>query len=121
MKQFTVLILEPDQGLSAKIKSACEADGFLVAEVRSEEEALEWLWERGSEAAAIFADLDEPRWDDSMSLASIVARDWPHIGMVMTDREGDVTANVPGRLRILSKPCMPGEILDELQLIVSAA
>lgn len=91
---------------------ALEDRGFSILEAADAREALEVL-ERTPGIALIFTDINMPGDIDGLDLATVVARRWPDIEIILTSGGVSLTkSQIPDSGRFLAKPYATERLVD---------
>jgi DNA-binding NtrC family response regulator len=94
----TILLVEQEAQLRAKVSAVLGASGFAVVEVASQREAYATLEER-ADVRVMVSDLDTVAPDRGLAFAHEVHDRWPAIGLVITS----------GRVRHMPPTDVPGD------------
>jgi CheY-like chemotaxis protein len=108
----TVVAVEDNAFLRSLIVTLLEDEFVDVADFESADDALIYLREHASHVAALFTDINLPGKLDGLGLASIAAREWPHISLLVTS--ADVPKpwiSLPPNAGFALKPWRPREVL----------
>lgn len=97
-----VLLVEDDLLVTQVIVPALEGAGFSLLHARSADEALEML-RGGARFDLVFSDLIMPGSVDGLGLARLLAKDWPHLPVVLTSALAGEIPQLPD-VPVLPKP-----------------
>jgi two-component system, response regulator PdtaR len=115
MTQKSILVVEDDPVLRYDAVTMLETAGLQVAEMDNADDALAYTFERSSELAAIFTDVQLPGICDGLHLAEIVSRHWPHIFVLLCSGRVRPATALPRNVRFMQKPWVPLTVLTALQ------
>jgi DNA-binding NtrC family response regulator len=110
------LIVEDDPGQADLVGALFEEADYHVFEVKTIQEALEFLTEHAAETRLIFSDVWIDRSADGVTLAREVAKRWPWIKLIVTsvaEREG--LAQLPVSVTYMQKPWCALDLLVEAE------
>ena len=117
MSQTIILLVEPDAVLRADISAAFTLDGHSFVELESEELALDWIWERGKEAAAVFVQQTSATMTDPNSLVQVLGRDWPDIRVIVGESHEGALASSPSGVDYLPYPWTAWQVAQRLMKV----
>ena len=95
------------------------ADGILVIEVTSTDEALSYLESR-SGIRLVVTEIDMPGCLSGLDLARYVMRRWAHIGIIILGWPAQPTPSLPLAVTFLSKPCPTGSLVEQVRATLAA-
>lgn len=121
MQRSTILIVEDDPMLRADTMMTLEDAGLHVVDRADADEALGFLLENSTEVAAVLTDINMPGHSDGVHLAEVIARHWPHIGVVVTSGSVRPSRDLPARVHFIAKPWNAHQIVTALQTLLEAA
>ena len=117
VSQNTILVVEPDASLRTDILRACTLETYSLVELESEDMALDWLWERGKEAAVVFIQQTESTISDPNSLINVLARDWPDVRVIVGESHRGALATSSSGLDYLPYPWTPWQVAQKLMTV----
>ena len=119
----TVLVVEDEALLNWDIADALVADGFVVLQAYTGEQALAFL-ERRCDVRVVFSDINLPGKIDGIALASEIERRWPMIELLMTSADCPPAVermpSVSQYGRFVPKPYPVGAVTRRIHDIVDA-
>ena len=115
MPHRTVLVIEDDPILRDDAIRMLEGAGFDVVGLDNADDALAYTFERQSELAAIFTDVQLPGICDGLHLAELVSRHWPHIFVLVCSGRVRPIEPLPPNVRFVQKPWLRGDVLSALR------
>ena len=121
MPHRTVLVIEDDPILRGDAVTMLEGAGLEVVGLDNADDALAYTFERQSELAAIFTDVQLPGICDGLHLAELVSRHWPHIFVLVCSGRVRPIEPLPPNVRFVQKPWLPLDVLSALQNAVQSA
>lgn len=121
MPRNTVLVVEDDALLRLDAVTVLREAGLDVVEFNNADDALAFAWDRPTEVAAIFTDIQMPGHLGGLELAEIVARHWPRILVLITSGHVRPIEPIRGNVRFVPKPWLPLDVLTAIQGAVEAS
>ena len=115
MQHGKVLVVEDDPMLRMDATLLFEEAGFDVAEFETADDALAYVFEQAGDIGAIFTDVQFPGDVDGFDLAGAVAKNWPHITVLVTSGRARPPNDMPKTVRFLPKPWRPLDRLTAMQ------
>ncbi len=115
MNAKAVLVVEDDPMLRTDASDMLQEAGFYVVELDNGDDALSYIVEQSREVAAVFTDVQMPGDADGLYLAEAVARNWPHIKVLVTSGHIAAPRDLPKGVRFVPKPWLPREVISALQ------
>jgi CheY-like chemotaxis protein len=109
-----VLVVEDDPMLRMDAATMLEEAGLEVVQLETGDSALAYVLEQSEDVGAVFSDVQMPGDTDGLDLAQYIAVNWPAITIVLTSGHVHPTQDLPGNIRFVSKPWVPGEVLAAL-------
>lgn len=115
-----VLIVEDDPLIRWSGAETLAEAGFEVLEASNAVEALAVLESHGA-VSVLFTDVDMPGEIDGVELATIAARRWPcmHI-IIASGRRAPRPARLPEKGRFIAKPYAPEQIARDIDALLAA-
>ena len=114
MTRNIILVVEPDPQLRSDILHQCKGGSSEFIGLESEEAALDIIWERGADVAAIFIDPDHSVEAESESLTRVLSRDWPNIYALVGEARPNGVHRELARGRLLPFPWTSSQVADVL-------
>ncbi len=121
MQRSTILIVEDDPLLRADTMATLEDAGLQVIDKADADEALGFLLENSDDVAAVFTDIHMPGHSNGVHLAEVIARHWPHIGVIVTSGGMKPLHDLPARVHFMPKPWRADEMVEAVQHMMEAA
>ena len=121
MDQSILLVVEDDPYLRASLTYVLEEGGVPSVGLANADEALAFLLEEADNVAAVLTDVMMPGTTDGLQLAGMVARQWPHIVVLVTSGRVRPVEDLPGNVQFIPKPWKPSQVVDALQKAALAA
>ncbi len=121
MVGHTVVIVEDDPLVRFDAVTMLEEAGLDVVEFETADDALSYVYEQSDHVAGVFTDLRVDGVADGLELAETVARQWPHIAVVLTSGKTDPRPDLMPSVTFLPKPWLPLNVLTTMQNAVGAA
>jgi two-component system, response regulator PdtaR len=118
----TVVLLAEDEALVRMFAADLLRDeaGFKVIEAVNADEALTVL-EATSDVRALVTDVEMPGSLDGFTLARLVHKAWPHIGIVVVSaRVGPGPGDMPLGARFVAKPYSTTALIDAVNAVLDA-
>ncbi len=122
MQRRIVVVVEDEPLIRLNATSLFEDAGIEVVEFSSGDDAINFVRDHKEHVAAIFTDVYLPGDTDGLELAGIVSEVCPDIAVLVTS--GQITRlpdELHPRIRYVSKPWMPNDVLAAMQEAVKAA
>lgn len=110
----SVMVVEDDPILRTDAVLLFEEAGLAVVEMETADDALDYLFARARDVAAVFTDVHLPGVADGFDLAEAVAAHWPHIAVLVTSGLPGSAARaggLPASARFVEKPWRPRDVL----------
>lgn len=121
MDQSTILVVEDDPVLRASLVFVLEEGGLPAIGLANADEALAFLLEEAENVAAILTDVMMPGTTDGLQLAGMVARQWPHIVVLVTSGRVRPVEDLPANVTFIPKPWRPSQVISAIQKAAMAA
>lgn len=118
----TVILLAEDEALVRMFAADLLRDetGFKVIEAVNADEALTVL-EATSDVRALVTDVEMPGSLDGFTLARLVHKAWPHIGIVVVSaRVGPAPGDMPPDALFVAKPYSTTVLVDAVHAVLAA-
>lgn len=115
----SVMVVEDDPILRTDAVLLFEEAGLDVVEMETADDALEYLFARAREVAAIFTDVRLPGRTDGFDLADAVAALWPHIAVLVTSGLARPALDLPASVRFVEKPWCPLDVVGAVREAVT--
>ena len=112
-----VLLVDPDIELRAAIIAACSLGKLTFVELDNEDTALDWIWERGKQVAAVFVQQTSSTSADPHSLVPVLARDWPNIRVIRAESQQGALSPGQSGIDDLPYPWTPWQVGQRLMTI----
>ena len=94
---------------------------FRRSELPTPTKLWHFLLEEADNVAAILTDVMMPGTMDGLQLAGMVARQWPHIIVLVTSGRVRPLEELPANVQFIAKPWKPSQVVDALQRAALAA
>ena len=114
MDQSTILVVEDDPTLRSSLVYVLEEGGLPAVGLANADEALGFLLEEASNVAAVLTDVMMPGTTDGLQLAGLIARQWPHIVVLVTSGRVRPIEDLPLNVQFLAKPWKPSQVISAL-------
>jgi DNA-binding NtrC family response regulator len=112
--QTPVLLAQSERGICIATAECLNANGIVVIEVASTDEALSYLESR-SDIRLVITEIDMPGCLSGLELARFVMRRWPHIGIIVLGWPVQPTPSLPQAVTFLPKPCPPTSVAEQVR------
>ncbi len=122
-KPIIVLLVEDQALLRMFTADVLREEGeFRVIEAASADETLKVLEATAEDVRAMVTDVEMPGVLDGFTLTCIVKQAWPRIGVVVVSgRQAPGRAGLPAGARFLTKPYLPGELIEAVRSVLTQA
>ena len=121
MDQSTLLVVEDDPTLRSSLLYVLEEGGIPAVGLGNADEAIGFLVEQADNVAAVLTDVMMPGTADGLQLAGIIARQWPHIVVLVTSGRVRPVEDLPPNVQFLPKPWKPSQVIAAIQKAALAA
>ncbi len=121
MDSSTVLVVEDDPTLRSSLVFVLEEGGVPTVGLGNADEALGFLLEEADNVAAVLTDVMMPGTTDGLQLAGMIARQWPHIVVLVTSGRVRPIEDLPPNVQFLPKPWRPSQVIAAMQNAALAA
>jgi len=122
MSRCTVVVVEDEPLVRLTTTSMFEEAGINVVEFANGDDAIDYVRDHQQDVAAIFTDVYLPGETDGLELAGIVSEACPDIAVMVTSGNfREKPADLGPRVRYVSKPWHPNEVLNTMQAAILAA
>ena len=121
MDQSTLLVVEDDPVLRSSLVYVLEEGGVPAVGLGNADEALGFLLEEADNVAAVLTDVMMPGTTDGLQLAGLIARQWPHIVVLVTSGRVRPIEDLPPNVQFLPKPWRPSQVIAAIQKAALAA
>ena len=122
MSRRTVVVVEDEPLVRLTATTLFEDAGITVVEFANGDEAIDYVRDHKGDVAAIFTDVYLPGDTDGLELAGIVSEVCPDIAVLVTSGNfRDKPQDLGPRVRYVSKPWHPHDVLSRMQDAVRAA
>lgn len=121
MDQSTLLVVEDDPVLRSSLIYVLEEGGVPAVGLGNADEALGFLLEEAGNVAAVLTDVMMPGTTDGLQLAGLIARQWPHIVVLVTSGRVRPIEDLPHNVHFLAKPWRPSQVIAAIQQAALAA
>ncbi len=121
MDQSTILVVEDDPVLRASLSFVLEEGGLPSVGLANADEALAFLLEEADNVAAVLTDVMMPGTTDGLQLAGMIARQWPHIIVLVTSGRVRPVEDLPLNVQFIPKPWRPSQVIAAIQKAALAA
>ena len=111
--QTPILLAQSERQLCTATADRLIADGIVVIEVASTDEALSYLESR-SDIRLVITEIDMPGCLSGLDLARFVMRRWPNIGIIVLGWPVQPTPSLPQTVTFLPKPCSPLSVAEQV-------
>ena len=116
-----VLVVEDEMVLRMRAVDMVEDAGYISVEAVDADEALAILQSR-SDIALLFTDIQMPGSMDGLQLAHTVHERWPPIKIILVSGQLRLSdMDIPRNSRFFGKPLESGELIAEMQNMISRA
>ena len=115
-----VLVVEDEPLIRSLATEVLEDEGYEVYAFANADDALDFLIRKdGSEIGALFTDVHMPGQMNGVELASVVAKNWPEIGILLTSGRYNLDDETPERVSFLPKPWTSDQMVEEVRHVIS--
>ena len=121
MDQSTILVVEDDPVLRASLVFVLEEGGVPAVGLANADEALAFLLEEADNVGAVLTDVMMPGTTDGLQLAGMIARQWPHIVVLVTSGRVRPVEDLPANVEFIAKPWRPSQVIAAIQKAALAA
>lgn len=121
MDQSTLLVVEDDPTLRSSLVYVLEEGGVPAVGLSTADEAIGFLIEEAGNVAAVLTDVMMPGTTDGLQLANMIARQWPHIVVLVTSGRVRPVEDLPPNIHFLAKPWKPSQVIAAIQNAAMAA
>ena len=121
MDPSTLLVVEDDPILRSSLIYVLEEGGIPAVGLGNADEALGFLLEEAHNVAAVLTDVMMPGTTDGLQLAGLIARQWPHIVVLVTSGRVRPIEDLPPNAQFLPKPWRPSQVIAAMQKAALAA
>ena len=105
MDQSTILVVEDDPALRASLVYVFEEGGIPAIGLSN----------------AVLTDVMMPGTTDGLQLAGMIARQWPHIIVLVTSGRVRPVEDLPRNVQFIAKPWKPSQVIFAIQQAAMAA
>lgn len=121
MDNSTLLVVEDDPTLRSSLVYVLEEGGIPTVGLGNADEALGFLLEEADNVSAVLTDVMMPGTTDGLQLAGMIARQWPHIIVLVTSGRVRPVEDLPPNVHFLPKPWRPSQVIAAIQEAALAA
>ena len=121
MDQSTLLVVEDDPTLRSSLVYVLEEGGVPTVGLGNADEAIGFLVEQADNVAAVLTDVMMPGTTDGLQLAAMIARQWPHIVVLVTSGRVRPVEELPANVEFIAKPWRPSQVIAAIQKAALAA
>lgn len=121
MDQSTILVVEDDPALRSSLVYVLEEGGLPAVGLANADEALGFLLEEADNVSAVLTDVMMPGTTDGLQLSGMIARQWPHIIVLVTSGRVRPIEDLPANVQFLPKPWKPSQVVAAIQKAALAA
>jgi DNA-binding NtrC family response regulator len=112
--QTPIVLAQSERRVCTATADRLIADGIVVIEVASTDEALSYLESR-SDIRLVITEIDMPGCLSGLDLARFVMRRWPNIGIIVLGWPVQPTQSLPQTVTFLPKPCSPSSVAEQVR------
>lgn len=121
MDSSTLLVVEDDPTLRSSLVYVLEEGGLPAVGLSNADEAIGFLLEEAHNISAVLTDVMMPGTTDGLQLAGLIARQWPHIIVLVTSGRVRPIEDLPVNVHFLPKPWRPSQVIAAIQKAALAA
>lgn len=117
--QKVVLVVEDNETARWILAEILTVEGYAVCEASNADEAMQWLTGQAG-IHAVISDIEMPGSMNGLELAARIHTELPQIAVLLTSgRHHPPVATLPPATKFVPKPWVPGEIIRELEALLS--